>query len=590
MGPDVRPARARGRRTRWIWIGVGAVVLVLGVVAGVVAKGVYDGAQRARAHLVQAVEDARAAKAALLGGDQGGAAAAVSRFTEQMTQARRSTEGFAWSIAESVPLPVAANLRAVRVVTESGSTIADSVSALMTDGGLSAIEPKDGAWDLPALARTARGLADLDRALAAATDRVEDVRDADLVPEVASGVSLFREQLAGTREAVGSAADVLGMLPDALGASGPRDYLLMFQGNSEARSLGGNAAVMLPVHAEQGRVSIGGAVNSSDFVQPRATPVIPLDPEAVHIYGDKIGRYTPDLTMIPDFPQAVTVAQGWWRDTFGVEFDAALSVDPVALSYLLRATGPIVMPTGDTLTAENAVPLLLNEVYFRYEDPAAQNDFFAAAADSVFGALTRGGMDTGALVEALTLAAAEGRILYASSDASQERLVEGSRIGGRMPADNAESAVLGVYLNDDTGSKKSYYLDMTIEACSSGSAVEGRVQLTSTLTADQAAGLPHYVRGVYFPAPDISSYVVLYGPVGTTLAGVTMDGQPAVVSSAGQHLGRPAVKVHVMSHLSSVHTIDVRFEGLGAEHGPLDVWSTPMSRATPVAVAPACAD
>ena len=230
-----------------------------------------------------------------------------------------------------------------------------------------------------------------------------------------------------------------------------------------------------------------------------------------------------------------------------------------------------------------------SEVYFRYEDPDAQNDFFAAAADSVFAALTRGGMDTGALVEALTRAAGEGRILYTSSDAAQERLVEGTRIGGRMPEDDAKSTVLGVYLNDDTGSKKSYYLDMTIGACTRGSAVEGRVQLTSSLTPEQAAGLPYYVRGPYFPAPDISSYVVLYGPVGTTLSSVTMDGQPAVVSSAGQHLGRPAVKVHVMSHLTSVHTIDVRFEGLGAEHGPLDVWTTPMSRATPVDVAPACA-
>lgn len=40
-----------------------------------------------------------------------------------------------------------------------------------------------------------------------------------------------------------------------------------------------------------------------------------------------------------------------------------LAVDPVALSYLLRATGSVTLPNGDHITSTNAVSVLLNQVY-----------------------------------------------------------------------------------------------------------------------------------------------------------------------------------------------------------------------------------
>mgnify|MGYP006151624567 CR=1 FL=1 len=39
---------------------------------------------------------------------------------------------------------------------------------------------------------------------------------------------------------------------------------------------------------------------------------------------------------------------------------------------------------GRTLTAENAVPLLLSDVYAQLPDPEQQDVFFSAAARSVF--------------------------------------------------------------------------------------------------------------------------------------------------------------------------------------------------------------
>ena len=45
-----------------------------------------------------------------------------------------------------------------------------------------------------------------------------------------------------------------------------------------------------------------------------------------------------------------------------------ISIDPVALSYLLAVTGPVTVD-GVTLTADNAVDELLNGTYLRLRGP-----------------------------------------------------------------------------------------------------------------------------------------------------------------------------------------------------------------------------
>jgi len=87
-----------------------------------------------------------------------------------------------------------------------------------------------------------------------------------------------------------------------------------------------------------------------------------------------------------------------------------VALDPVVLGYLLRATGPITLATGDQLNAENAVEMLLRDVYERYEEPAEQDLFFASAASSVLDALGGGKADPSALIDALVQAGAERRI------------------------------------------------------------------------------------------------------------------------------------------------------------------------------------
>ncbi|KJL26333.1 DUF4012 domain-containing protein [Microbacterium azadirachtae] len=582
------PRPRRRRIWPWILVSVLVVLIVIGVVGAIIGKHVYDSAAKARTHLAAAMTDVQQVQKSILAGDLDAASKGADAASQQTAAAVAATKDWQWRFGEKLPI-VGQNLVAVRTVAQVTDGLANDVVKPAASVRLSDFTFTDGAINVAAITNLSKTFTTVDAGIDKALAGLKKVDRATLIGPVADGVSKLETELKKVGPTMSTAQEVLSVLPSALGANGAKDYVLMFQGNSEARSLGGNAAQFLPVHVENGKIVRGTVVSSSDFThQPRPEPVVPLDPQAVNIFGDKIGRYSPDFTMVPNFPTAVQILHGWWASDIHTDFQGVLSIDPVALSYVLEATGPVTLATGDQLTSQNAVSLLLNEVYFRYPQSKDQDAFFASAADSIFTKVTAGEASPVKLIQALFRAADEGRLLYQSDDPQQTKLIDNSRMSGIMPTSNAEQTAVGVYLNDNTGSKKSYYLDMAIDACrADGGAVSGHATLTSTLTQDKANELPNYIKGPYFAAEDISSYVVVYGPVGSELTGITIDGNPASPLSQGEHLGRPAVKVEVVNHLTDTHTIAFSFKTAKTE-GPLAIWTTPMSRATPAKVDPTC--
>ena len=80
--------------------------------------------------------------------------------------------------------------------------------------------------------------------------------------------------------------------------------------------------------------------------------------------------------------------------------DGVVLIDPVSVSYLLAATGPLDLGDGETLTADTAVALLLHDVYVRL--PVDRQDaFFADAARRIFDAVASGEADSALLARAL---------------------------------------------------------------------------------------------------------------------------------------------------------------------------------------------
>ena len=587
---EKKPRRPLLRSFRfWIPVGILLLLIVLAVAGLLIGKPIYDRAMSARSSLVQAMPLATQAKNQILAGDSEGAAATAEKLSALTADAREQTDDGFWKGIEWIPV-IGPNLKAVRTASAIVDDLVAGAVIPATGLDLKALAPVDGAINLAAITDLQSAIAAVDSAVESADLHLAKIDPTPLIPQVGDAIASLTDAIDELRPMLDPVDSILSVLHGALGANGPRDYLLMFQGTSEARSLGGNAAVFIVMRADQGALSIIDLIDSQQFQNAPPDPVLDLDPEAEAIFGDKIGRYTADFTMVPDYPEAVRILQAWWQREGFTPFDAAISVDPIALSYILGATGPVQLPTGDVLTSGNAASLLLNEVYFRYRDPFDQNVFFGAAAGSVFSALTRGSFDPVSLIAALSRSADEGRILYWSQDHVEQELIAGTRMQGVMPSDNEKETVLGVYINDNTGSKMSYYLDMGVKVCRSESDVKGTATLTSSVTPEQAAELPRYITGQYFTPGDISTYVVLYGPPGSGLSEVTVDGSPARIPASGQHLGRPAVKIDVLNRMASAHSISFTFDGVAPESGPLEVWHTPLVRDTIVQTLAECVE
>ncbi|SDQ95072.1 DUF4012 domain-containing protein [Microbacterium sp. cf332] len=581
----------------WVPVGILLLILAIGVAGALAAKAIADRAFAARDSLQTAIPLAATAKEQVLASDSEGARATVEQLKALTAEAKEQADGGLWRFGEAIPV-VGANLTAVREVAETIDNLV--VNALEPASGLSlsSLAPVDGRIDVAQLDVASDILDQASVALTDARATVDGIDQSALIDQVASGVSQLDEALAEIEPVVEPAQKTLAILPGILGAEGPRNYLVLVQNNAESRGTGGNPASLVMITADNGAIAITQQASSTDFDNGRPDPIVELDPAAVALYGDKIGRYMQDVTTTPDFADSARIMGAFWQEEFGTPIDGTVSIDPVALSYIMAATGPVSLPNGDTLDSTNVVPTLLNEVYFRFASPAVQDAYFAAAAGAVFDSVTSVS-DPRALVDQVARAADEGRILYVPTSEAEAEIIEGSRMTGRLPVDNSELTMVGSYVNDITEGKLDYYMDTAISLSSDVCAIDATVApsftvnstLTSTLQQNEVYDLADYISPArYFPKGVISTDLVLYGPVGSTFASASIGGNP-VEATPVEHLGRPAVKINVENQPASSHTVTATFTGTpGGEYGPLQVWHTPMVRDTPVTIdAPGCA-
>ncbi|WP_045279277.1 DUF4012 domain-containing protein [Microbacterium oxydans] len=600
-----RRDRRRSRRRSIIWIVVSVVIALLAAVL-VIGGIAVSKALTVRDSLTPAVPVASGLPSKVVSGDAAGAAADAASLKKLSEKAVGQTSGADWRLAEWIPF-LGPNLAAIRVAAESIDEVADFAVDSLPNLDLAAFRPVDGAVDLAAVHRLEGIVSDGAATFAAIDERIDGTDRGALIPQVDNALGTLDDAVSGVDETLGTLAPILDVLPAALGEGGTRTYLLMFQGNSELRASGGNPAALALVTATDGRIELTTQATSVQFANARAESISPLDAETENIYSDIIGRWIPNLTATPDFPTSVDIIRAWWADEGLPPFDDVISTDPVALSYLLNATGPIPLATGETLTSENAVPLLLNEVYFKYgehtpgvrADGSAQDMFFAAAAAQIFTTLTKGVSNPMALLDGLRQASDEGRMKIWSSNEQIESMLSGTKLAGTLPSSNDPQTIAGVYFNDTTGAKTDYYADANVVSSSDQCTATGAptfqqtITFANNITPEQASGLPYFITGPFYKPGDLATDVVVYTPVGATIESWSVDGAPATLVSQGTHLGRSVIRLSLYTPPQSAATINVTMKGaegsVGADYGAYDVWTTPMVRETPVTVeTPGC--
>jgi hypothetical protein len=516
----------------------GVLVLLLAAVAWIGVRAFL-----AKGELEAAVPLAQQVREQVLAGDAPAAGKTARELASHAREAAALTSDPIWRAAEIVPW-IGPNLSAVRNLAGATDEVAvGAISPLVNLSGSlrpDLFKPVDGAVPLQPMIDAQQDVRSADDALEGAAQRVRGIDQSSLISQVSAAVDQLGPVLTETADTVDAARRAIDLLPAMLGADGPRNYLIMFQNPAEPRASGGNPGALALIGTDGGRISLVQQATTADF--PRfPEPVLPLPVETAGVYGNITGRFLQDTTLTPRFDLSSELASEMWFQRFGTRVDGVLSIDPVALGYLLAATGPIDLPSGDQLTSENAADLLLNQVYQRYPAGAEQDAFFAAASAAVFTRISTGSFDATKLVEALAKAGDERRVLVWNASEEEQVLLAGTSLTDMLPTKEQQADAFGVYINDATGSKMGYYLDVQTESgiaqCGSGGQVLGlRLKFTNTAPADAATSLSEYITGggKYGVVPGNFNFkVALYSPPGSYTEGIQRDGadlpvQPAV--------------------------------------------------------------
>lgn len=561
---------------RWRWVLVGIAV----VVVASVGWSAYQ-AYRVNQALSDAASDASRLRVAVEAGDEAGTARAVADLRRHSTDAASRTDGLTWRLLGHAP-----------VVGDDahGVAVASAVLADLSDDGLDQLLTvwRDLGTILPRSGRVPVG--DLDRLDQPVSDGAASFTDAEArlnAVDPSSFVDRLRSRYRDLAQEVGDAAAALRaadtairVLPPMLGQDGPRHYLLVFQNNAEIRSTGGLPGAVSLVTATDGRVALTKQVAGKSFGE-RPTPVLPLTPAERQIYGDQLGTYFLDANFTPDFPRTAELMRARWQEVYPGPIDGVIAIDPVTLSYVLEATGPVEVG-GTTLTADNVVDVLLHQVYVDYPQPAAQDAFFRLAAKAVFDKVTRGISDPVALARGLARAAGEHRIYVRSFDRAVQDELRGASVEGEVTDPAARGPQVGVYLNDGTGSKMSYYLryDAAVDAtwCSRGvQGLSGSIRLTSQAPED-ARNLPFYVTGggAYGVKPgDQLVNVRIFGPVDGEISDVQLQSRPLRSLQAVVDDRRPVVTVPIELAPGETTDLEWRMKSGADQTGTTTVSVTP---------------
>ncbi|WP_062387909.1 DUF4012 domain-containing protein [Demequina iriomotensis] len=535
---DDEDGAPRDRRRIWPWA-VTALAIAIIAWAGALAWDALQLAGAAR----DVKQQASAAQAALKERDAATLSAEVEALQRSAATLAAATDGPHWWIATHLPwvknqaIPVVA-------VGEAATVLADDVLDPLSDQAvIDALEVpgfENGRIDPDIFAAAQAPMTQADDALAAQIDALAALDLSRTDQLISERIIDLRDQLREVGDLVHGGRVAAELLPPMLGGEGARTYLVMVQNNAEPRAIGGIPGAILELKVDEGRMDLGEYVAASNLVDRDGVGGLTADEQ--RIFTDRMQVYPQDVTFTPEYPRAAQMLTRFWQADGRDPVDGVVSVDPVALGWMLDGAPPI--EVGDfTLRSGNAARVLLNETYLKYPDPKDQDAFFADASAALFDAVASGKATALGGVERAIEA---GRLLVWSADADEQRKLADTGIAGAfLEQDDA----LGLFVNDGSGAKIAWYIDtdttVTDHLCTDGSLAGQTVEVTFTHTFDgDVDALPSWVKGteITVPAGRFAANVLLYPAAGTFVAAVRHDGEAAAMNPE-VHDGRSVVEM-----------------------------------------------
>lgn len=579
---NAEPQAAAGRRVwlrRVLWglLGVVVLLVILGAYLAYLAVGAKSQLEDARSH-------ASAAKSALLAGEAGKAQAEAAAANSAAAAAEHRTSNVVWSAAAGIPwlgAPLASTHQMTGAVADLTADVLVPSARLADTIGLRHLLGSGDTPNLRALRAASPQLATISTQADAINDRVAGI-DGSWFGPVADAQHQLADQVGQTARFIDGTAVAAQIAPGMLGVDGPRGYFLALQTPAEARATGGLVGAVAGFTFTDGHFASDRISSNADLQNP-SRPQLDLGADFNDLYS-WTHPYTDsrNSNISPSFPDAAQIWLANWKAQTGRQLDGAVAIDPIALSYILSVTGPITLPDGEKITADNVVPITLSTSYQRFaDDNAARKAYLQTIAKTAVEQMSSSKADTNALLKALGRGVSERRIMVYSTRPDEQKLLETTQLGHQIPDTTAPYA--DVTIGNVAGNKIDYYLRRDIRYTAGACTGDHRtstitVKLTNTL---KDLSLPPYVIGS-LGSPDANlpngtnfANVQFTGTKGATVQTFTVDNGPAIYWE-GSLEGHPVAVTQVRIPPGQTSTVVLTLQEPTSAHGKAQVPIQPL--------------
>ena len=552
-------ARRSGREPRSRWARFAALSLVLAAIFAVWGIVIAVSLAGAHVHTDSAVDAMKDVRHAGLGADPAELRDELDDAAASFRAARQRLTNPAVRAARWLPV-VGRQLDSADALARAGAQVAE-----VGDDALGALG--DRFERTPSAVERVQLLADVARVTGDAARRLGTVELGPrswLVPPLAAARREFAEELGDTRRTLSRAHAGSISAHDLL--AGPRRYLVFAGNNAEMRA---GSGMFLSVGVLE---SVGGRLLLGDM---RSVTDIPV-PDGVPLEGDLADRWGwlkpqtdwRNLMLSPRFDVNAELAARMWEASGGGAVDGVMSVDPVALAAVVRATGEVRVHDRP-IPGDAVVPELLHEQYVRHagdEDKGARREELGLLARSAMAAIDSRPWSVEGLGPQLAEAARGRHVLLWARRAEEQRGWAAAGVDGSLP-DNG----LLVAVHNRGGNKLDQFLQVDVAASSTvTSDGERAVRLRVDVANDTPANEPPYIAGPYPGSPFVAGeyFGLLSVNVPGSARNTRIEGVPKLVV-AGADGSTRAVAAEIRLLAGERKQFTVRFElpagGAGAD-------------------------
>lgn len=271
--------------------------------------------------------------------------------------------------------------------------------------------------------------------LAEARREVSGVQEQILLPPVRDAVISAQGTIAGSEELARSSVTLSRLLPHMLGTYDRRQYLVIMQTLADPRGAGGYPGTFGILRAGDGRLEMRDFSHTHDL--GKVPPV--RAPKEVEKRYERFGALTHFIatTYSPDFPTNARLLLKMWRENGGEKMDGVFSVDSVAMSYLLRASGPVETRAWPVpVTADNVSEIVDHDTFLTRSQSKSDNSQ-AQLGRALWEAILNRPLSPPIAGNALAQAARERHLQIYSKNPEEEGLLDDLGVtGGVEPPTN----------------------------------------------------------------------------------------------------------------------------------------------------------